>query len=245
MSGFHTIRPETDFSVSLDQLFESHLTAKANRALFAAANMLTFHLIGNPGSGKTTLLERTLERLSGRAKSVVIEGQMATELDADRIRLNGTPTFAITTENEGQLSADLVARTLKHIKLDEYDLLWIENVGSLVSPTDYSLGTHKNILLVSVADGEELPLKYPSLFRDADLIIMTKVDLLPHLRFDLGQFIDNIEQIQPNVSIMDLSAESGEGMELWIRWLIKEMGEAFEDEVDMTYEKPISVPFIG
>lgn len=231
--------------LNLDRLLESHLAAKVNQIAFETAEVTAFHLMGNAGSGKTRLLERTLERLSAQVRSAVIQGQIATELDADRFRLNGTPTLTITTGQVDHLDAESVADVLKQLRLNEFDYLWIENVGNLSAPAKSPLGTHKNVLLISIADGEELPLKYPALLRDADCVLITKVDLLPHLQFDLGQLIDNIEQINPQVPIFDLSAESGEGMDLWMRWLSSETNQIADEEVDMNYEKPVYVPFIG
>ncbi|MEM7129222.1 MAG: hydrogenase nickel incorporation protein HypB [Chloroflexota bacterium] len=245
MLGSQNTHPETEFPLNLEQLFETHLAAKTNLDHFNAANLFAFHIMGNPGAGKTTLIERTLEKLSDRAKSVVIQGQIVTELDTDRLRLNGTPTVSIVTESSNQLSAEMVSNILPQIQLEEFDLLWIENVGNLLTPAQFPLGTHKNILLVSVTDGEELPLKYPSLFQEADCVLLTKVDLLPHLHFKLGRLIDHIEEIQPGVPIIDLSAESGDGMDQWLQWIIEETRLFADEEVDTTYEKPIDVPFIG
>lgn len=201
--------------------------ARANRARLDAAGVLTLNLMSSPGSGKTALLEATLRRLGGRLRIGVIEGDLETENDAARIRACGVPVVQITTGTACHLDAHLVAPALDTLPLGQLDLLVIENVGNLVCPASFDLGHHRNVTLLSVAEGDDKPAKYPVMFRAADLVLLTKSDLLPHLDdFSPARAEACLRELASPAPMLPLSARRGEGLEAWFDWLAAER-EAF------------------
>jgi hydrogenase nickel incorporation protein HypB len=194
--------------------------ARHNREHFAAAGVLAINLMGSPGSGKTAVLEATARAWRGRARLGAFSGDLATENDADRLRAAGIPARAITTGSACHLDADLVHRALHGFAWSELDMLVIENVGNLVCPAVYDLGQAANVVALAVTEGEDKPLKYPVMFRKADLVLITKIDLVPHLPgFSMAALEDALARTMPEPRAIPVSAVSGEGVERWIEWL--------------------------
>lgn len=190
--------------------------AEALRNRFAASGTLVANLISSPGSGKTTLLEATVRALDGELTTAVIEGDVATENDADRIRALGVPAHQILTGGACHLDARLVEKGLEEGGLPEVDILFVENVGNLICPTTYDLGEDFKVVLLSVAEGDDKPVKYPAIFSRAEVAVITKSDLLPHVPFDLDAVRTQIESLNPNGTIVVTSSLAGEGLEGWL-----------------------------
>jgi len=195
--------------------------ARHNREHFEEAGVLAVNLMGSPGSGKTALLEAMMRHAGGRTLRVgAVSGDLATERDADRLRDAGIPSRAITTGNACHLDAEMVHEALHHIAWRELDAFFIENVGNLVCPAVYDLGQDANVVALSVTEGEDKPLKYPTMFRKANLVVVTKIDLLPALPdFDFDALRDALARVMPKPAMVRVSARSGEGMDEWMRWL--------------------------
>jgi len=210
-------------SLGLNLLAANQQRADHNRAHFDAWNLLCLNLMSSPGAGKTSLLERSLIALSDRWSMAVLEGDMTTQLDAERLEAVGVPVVAITTGRTCHLDAAMVSGGLELLRqrLDPsgLDLLWVENVGNLVCPAEFAVGEHRKVALLSVTEGEDKPLKYPVMFREADCVLITKVDLLPYLPVDVERIETHIHQVNPRAAVFRLSATSGEGFEAWHRWL--------------------------
>ena len=209
----------TGTDLNLDLMSDNNQAASRNRQRFTQNGVLCLNLMSSPGTGKTTLLEKTLALLQDQLKIGVIEGDMTTEMDANRLRAYGVPVVAITTGRACHLDAAMVAEGLDQLDLAELDLVFIENVGNLICPAEYPLGEHANVVLVSVTEGEDKPLKYPVMFYEADCVVITKTDLSPYLKADVNQLTANIRQIRPNMPVLTLSAENGDGLSTWIDWL--------------------------
>jgi hydrogenase nickel incorporation protein HypB len=178
-------------------------------------------LLSAPGSGKTTLLERTLAALSGRTRAGVIEGDVQTDRDALRIAALDVPVVQIVTNGTCHLEARMVQEALSRLP-DDIDLLFIENVGNLVCPASYALGEHRRVVVTSTPEGEDKPLKYPAVFRGADALVINKIDLLPHVPYDIDQARDFARQVHPGVLVFEVSALTGAGIPTWIDWLMAE-----------------------
>jgi hydrogenase nickel incorporation protein HypB len=179
--------------------------------------------MSSPGAGKTVLLEKTLAALGSRLRMAVIEGDMTTELDADRLRRYDVPVFAINTGRSCHLDARMVAGGIHQLEQEldpaTLDLVLVENVGNLVCPAEFEVGEHAKVALLSVTEGEDKPLKYPIMFHAADCLLITKLDLAPYLEVDLTQLVANVRQINPEVTILPLSSRTGEGLEDWLAWV--------------------------
>ena len=203
--------------------------AKANREHFDDDNLVVLNLISSPGSGKTTLLERTIDKLGDEIRIGVIEGDIETERDADRIRAKGVPAVQLTTGGACHLDASMIHRGFHRLQKepggDSIDLLVIENVGNLVCPATFDLGEHKRIVLVSVPEGPDKPAKYPKAFISSQLFLITKTDLLPYFDFDVAEATKEALNLNPVLEVMDFSSTTGEGFEVWLdylRTLVKE-----------------------
>jgi hydrogenase nickel incorporation protein HypB len=198
--------------------------ARANRADFEAAGVTVVNLMSAPGAGKTTLLERTVRNL-GRLRVGVLEGDVKGCLDADRLAALHVPVTQINTEpgfgGECHLDANMVRSALPSLPLDELDLLFVENVGNLVCPAEFSLGEDHRVMVTSITEGEDKPLKYPLMFRACELVLVNKIDLLPHLDYDLDEFFCHLDAVNPGVTRALISARTGEGMEEWRKWLLE------------------------
>ena len=209
-------------------LAKNDALAARNRAWFAGREILALNLVSSPGAGKTTLLERTIRDLSGACDIGVLEGDQATALDSDRIRAAGAPVVQVNTGTGCHLEADMVARGLTELRPAPRSMLMIENVGNLVCPAMFDLGERAKVVILSVTEGEDKPLKYPHMFRAASLMLLNKIDLLPHLDFDLQRALDGAQQVNPDMPVLRLSARTGEGMEKWYEWLRREAKAASE-----------------
>jgi hydrogenase nickel incorporation protein HypB len=197
--------------------------ARANRDLFDRAGTYTINMMSSPGAGKTALLERALERLRGELRLGVLEGDVQTTLDADRLARFHIPLVQVNTDpgfgGECHLDANMVRSGLGELPLEDIDILIIENVGNLVCPAEFRVGEDVRVMVYSVTEGEEKPLKYPLMFRSADLILVNKVDLLEHLDFELEQFLGNLDAVNPGVGTVLTSARTGQGVDEWCDWL--------------------------
>src|SRR4051812_45722446 len=221
-SGYATA---TERVTVLERIFdENDRIAAANRADLAAAGVFAVNLMSSPGAGKTALLRETLARLQGKVRIGVVEGDIETSLDADRLAGFGAVVELVNTGNgfggECHLDAPMVRRALTRLPLPELDLMLIENVGNLVCPAEFDTGEHLRVMVYSVTEGEEKPLKYPVMFRSADLVLINKVDLLPHLDVDLALFEANLRRINPVVRTIEVSARTGLGVDDWCDWLL-------------------------
>lgn len=204
---------ETDILAKNDRL------ATANRTLFATKGIFALNLVSSPGSGKTTILERTLRDLAGKTRAAVIEGDQQTDNDARRIAATGVPVRQINTGAGCHLDAHMVGHALQELPIDAIDLLFIENVGNLVCPAAFDLGEAHKVVVLSVTEGEDKPLKYPQMFHAARVMLLNKIDLLPYLDFDVDKCLAMARRVSPGIRIFQLSAKSGEGMADWYAWL--------------------------
>lgn len=205
--------------IEQDILGKNDALAAINRREFAARGIFALNLVSSPGSGKTTLLVRTIGELAGRVAVAVIEGDQQTEFDAERIRETGVPALQINTGKGCHLDADMVARGLRKLAPANDSLLLIENVGNLVCPAAFDLGEAHKVAILSVTEGEDKPLKYPDMFAAADLMLLNKVDLLPHLDFDAERAIEYARRVNPKLIVMRVSARTGEGLAEWLAWI--------------------------
>jgi hydrogenase nickel incorporation protein HypB len=208
----------------LEAIFgENDRLAAATRARFDAAGVRVVNLMSSPGAGKTQLLRHTLERLRGRRRLGVVEGDIETSLDADRLEGFGAQIALVNTGQgfggECHLDAPMVASALPRLDLDALDVVIVENVGNLVCPAEFSIGEHVKAMVYAITEGEEKPLKYPVMFRSVDLVVVNKIDLLPYLDFDLDLFLANLGRVNPHARVLQLSARTGEGVDAWITWV--------------------------
>ena len=210
--------------VERDLLAANDAWARRNRERFAAGGTLCLNLVSSPGSGKTTLLVRTVAALAPRRGVSVIEGDQQTSNDADRIRATGVPAVQVNTGKGCHLEAPMVAKALEKLELRPGGLLFVENVGNLVCPALFDLGEAHKVAILSVTEGEDKPLKYPDMFRAADLVLINKVDLLPYLDFDVDLCEANARRVNPAVEVLRVSARSGEGFDAWLAWLERRSG---------------------
>jgi len=220
----HHQEPVSAVNVLSNLLKYNDAHAEQNRTKLDAHGVLAINLMSSPGSGKTALLEATIRQLKNKLAIGVIEGDLETENDADRIRAQGVPAFQITTGTACHLDAHLIEPALDNFDLDKLDLLFIENVGNLVCPASFDLGHHRNVTLLSVTEGDDKPAKYPVMFRAADLMLITKTDLLPYLGdFSPEKAEDCQRRLASQAPVVCLSSRSGEGMQAWLDWLEQEV----------------------
>lgn len=210
---------EKHIAVEKDVLYENNLLAARNRGFFDAKNILAINLVSSPGSGKTTLLERTLTDLKEQVSFSVIEGDQQTTRDADRIHATGTKVVQINTGKGCHLDAHMVMHALQGMHPHENGVLFIENVGNLVCPAMFDLGEKERVVVMSVTEGDDKPLKYPDMFHTSHLCIINKIDLLPYVPFSLDKAIANAKRINPKLEVITLSCTSGEGLDKWYQWL--------------------------
>lgn len=223
-SGYATGRERVEV---LEAIFgENDRLAAANRARFDAAGARVVNLMSSPGAGKTQLLRRTLERLVGQKRVGIIEGDIETSLDADRLAGFGAEVALVNTGQgfggECHLDAPMVASALSRLPLDGLDVVVIENVGNLVCPAEFDVGEHAKAMVYAVTEGEEKPLKYPVMFRSVDLVVVNKIDLLPFLDFDVELFLKNLSHVNPAARVVQASARTGEGVDAWVDWLVRQ-----------------------
>ena len=200
-------------------LNENQILAEQLRQQYRDHDVFCLNIISSPGSGKTSLLERTLERFPKNTRVAVLTGDIQTENDAIRLARAGFPVKQITTGGTCHLDARMIERHLADWPLENLDILLVENVGNLVCPSSYDLGEHAKVVVLSVTEGEDKPLKYPSIFFKSELAIINKIDLLPYVPFDLAKARDNIQKVHPGCQIVELSCTTGEGLDRWMQWL--------------------------
>ncbi len=211
--------PARMVQIERDILSKNDAYAATNRQRFADHGILALNLVSSPGSGKTTLLVRTIEALRARATVAVIEGDQQTSNDAERIRATGAPALQINTGKGCHLDAHMVGHAVDHLQPADDSVLMIENVGNLVCPAAFDLGEAAKVVVLSVTEGEDKPLKYPDMFRAAALMLLNKCDLLPHLQFDVDRTIEFARRINPGLEVIRISATTGEGMDAWLAWI--------------------------
>ncbi|HBQ98194.1 MULTISPECIES: hydrogenase nickel incorporation protein HypB [unclassified Roseofilum] len=212
-----------DAALEINLLHANQAGADHNRAHFDEWGMTCLNLMSSPGAGKTVLLEKTLEALHSDLNMVVIEGDMTTELDAERLRQYGVPVIAINTGRSCHLDSKMVSGGIHQLANQytpsDFDLVLVENVGNLVCPAEFEVGEHAKVALLSITEGEDKPLKYPIMFQEADCLLVTKMDLAPYLDIDLERLEANVRQINPHVTLIPLSAKTGEGLDAWFTWV--------------------------
>ena len=210
-------------TLGLNLLAANQHQAEHNREHFDAWRLLCINVMSSPGAGKTSLLERSLAALAPELRMAVLEGDMTTQLDAQRLEAVGVPVVPITTGRACHLDAAMVSGGLKLLRrrLDpaSLDLLWVENVGNLVCPAEFEVGEHRKVALLSVTEGDDKPLKYPVMFREAHCVLITKTDLLPYLPVDIERIEAHIRAVNPHTAVIRVSASSGEGLEQWHGWV--------------------------
>ncbi len=209
----------TEIKIVADILKANDAIAEANARRFAQENVRVLNFISSPGAGKTTLLERTLEHFADAPRIGVIEGDVATSRDAERIQALGAPVVQINTRGGCHLDANMVARALDELPLAELDAVFIENVGNLVCPVGYKLGEDAVVAVLSIAEGEDKPVKYPALFRRAAVMVLNKLDLLPHCDVDPNAIVRDARAINPTLDVVRTSCRTGEGLDDWYAWL--------------------------
>ncbi len=210
---------KTVIDVERDILHQNNLLAERNRGYFDAKNILCLNLVSSPGSGKTSLLEKTLTDLKGELDFVVIEGDQQTTNDADRIHATGTKVTQINTGKGCHLDSHMIFHALQGLKPKENSILFIENVGNLVCPAMFDLGEKERVVIMSVTEGDDKPLKYPDMFHTSTLCIINKTDLLPYVPFDINKAKENAKKVNHKLDIIEVSCTSGEGLSQWYDWL--------------------------
>ncbi len=202
--------------------------AEQNRALFKDKGVFVINVMSSPGSGKTTILERTLTTITPKIKTAVIVGDVSTTHDADRLAKSGAPVVQVNTDAFGgdcHLAAHVIENAASQLDLDNIDLLIVENIGNLVCPAEFDIGEDVKVVVLSVTEGEDKPVKYPLMFRVCDSAILNKIDLLPYLDYEKDLAVESIQKIHPNMPVFEMSAKTGDGFEAWIDWLKQHVSE--------------------
>ncbi len=194
--------------------------AAENRTIFDAAGVRAFNFMASPGAGKTSLIEQTVKHLLPTRRLAVIDGDIATNFDADRAQAAGAQAVQINTGGECHLDAVMVNTALKQMILDGIDIVIVENVGNLVCPASFQLGTHYSVLIASIPEGDDKPYKYPGMYRGVDALVINKIDLLPYVPFRMDFFQSGVESLNPGLMTFPMSCKTGEGMEPWIEWML-------------------------
>ncbi len=215
----HHHEHEKEIVLEQDILQKNKLLAERNRGYFEGRNILAINLVSSPGSGKTTLLEKTITEMKDEIPFYIIEGDQQTLNDANRIMATGAPVVQINTGSGCHLDASMVKRALKELDVSENAVLMIENVGNLVCPAMFDLGESYRVVIISVTEGDDKPIKYPDMFRTSDICIINKTDLLPYVDFDIEKAKDYALRVNHHLKFFELSAKSGEGMDAWYTWL--------------------------
>lgn len=201
----------------------NELLARKNRSLFAGQGLLVVNLMSSPGSGKTTILERTIDSLDGQLNMGVIEGDLYTDQDAQRIEKKGVQVIQINTEGACHLDAGMVGNAFGQLPSGDMDMIFIENVGNLVCPAEFDLGEDFRAVVISTTEGNDKPLKYPFIFSQAGVILLNKIDLLPYTDFSLDKFSDDLARLNPSAPVFMVSGRTGEGIKTWTEWLLGEV----------------------
>lgn len=200
-------------------LGENDRTAAENQALFKEKGVYVLNLMGSPGAGKTSLLEKTMEFLKDEIPMAVIEGDLFTSRDAERIEKHGVPVIQINTAGGCHLDAPMVQKTAQKLDLDQLELLIVENVGNLVCPAEFAVGEDEKAVVLSVTEGDDKPMKYPLIFKESAIALLNKVDILPYTNFDLAQAKEDITTLHPGMQVLELSCTTGQGIAEWCTWL--------------------------
>ncbi len=193
--------------------------AQENRNILDRNSVFSLNMMASPGAGKTSLIEQTIRGLKSRLRLAVIDGDIATNIDADRAAAAGAIAFQVNTGGECHLDAVMLQEALPNINLDQVDLLLVENVGNLICPASFSLGTHKSVLIASIPEGDDKPYKYPTMYRGVDALVINKIDLLPYVPFDMEYFRQGVEILNPGLVTFPLSCHTGEGIQNWLGWI--------------------------
>lgn len=193
--------------------------AEENRALLDEVGVFSLNFMASPGAGKTSLIEKTVQRLAGRLRLGVVEGDLATSIDAERAAAAGALSVQINTGGECHLDAMMLQAALAQLPLSKIDLLIVENVGNLICPANFQLGTHRSVLIASVPEGDDKPYKYPGIYRGVDALVINKIDLLPYVPYDMRYFQRGVEILNPGLRAFPLSCRTGEGLEAWLAWV--------------------------
>ena len=193
--------------------------AESVRRRFDEAHVLAVNLMASPGAGKTSLIQATVQALRDRLRLGYVDGDIATTLDAERVAQYGLPVVQINTGGDCHLDAAMLSPALDQLPLADLDLLLVENVGNLVCPANFRLGTHLNVLVASVPEGDDKPFKYPGMYRGVDVVLLNKIDLVPHLDADVDTYVARVREVNPSATILPVSARTGEGMDAWLDWL--------------------------
>jgi hydrogenase nickel incorporation protein HypB len=195
--------------------------AAENRSILESKDVYSLNLMASPGAGKTSLIEHTVKKLSQELNLAVIDGDIATSLDADRAAAAGAVAIQINTGGECHLDAVMLNQAISQLDLDTIDLLIVENVGNLICPSSFQIGTHTNILIASIPEGDDKPFKYPGMYRGVDVLILNKMDLLPYVDFDVDRFHQGLRQLNPDVKLFSLSCRTQDGLDDWTDWVKK------------------------
>jgi hydrogenase nickel incorporation protein HypB len=201
----------------------NHQLAAENKGLLEKANLFSLNIMASPGAGKTSLIEMTLAELIPDYKVAVIDGDIATSIDAERAEKAGATALQINTGGQCHIDALMLKTALMELDLLDFDLLLVENVGNLICPASFELGTAKNLLIASIPEGDDKPYKYPGMYQDVDALVINKIDLLPYVKFDMDYFIDGVRQLNPDLTSFQLSCQTGEGIPNWIEWLKRQV----------------------
>jgi hydrogenase nickel incorporation protein HypB len=212
-----------EIKVLKDILSANDRIAQENRKLLDKKGILSINVMASPGAGKTSVILQTISGLKSKIKVGVIEGDVSSRIDADRIAQENVPVFQINTGGECHLDANMVKRALKEIQLDDIDILFIENIGNLICTAEFKIGTHKNLVIASVPEGDDKPLKYPLMFTVADVILVNKIDLLPYSNFDVNAYTKSVRGLNDKVEVIEVSCATGQGIDKWLGWV---MGQA-------------------
>ena len=214
-----------EIKVLTDILSANDGIARKNQSLLNKHGILTINVMSSPGAGKTSLILQTIERLKGKVRIAVIEGDVTSTIDADKVSQEGVTTIQINTAGGCHLDANMTENALNNLSLDNVDLLLIENVGNLICPAGFALGEHKRVMLLSLPEGDDKPHKYPLMFAGADVVLINKIDLLPYLEFNINAFLETVTGLNPDVSILQVSCKTSQGLEDWFSWLQEQIKE--------------------
>ena len=206
-------------SVKKDILGANRKTADLNRSRLGKHNCRMINIMSSPGSGKTSLITKTIERFKDVYRIAVIEGDIASSIDADKISKLNVRALQINTGGGCHLDANMIDKTLTDLDIEQLDLVFIENVGNLVCTADFDLGAHKNVVILSIPEGDDKPYKYPVIFMEADIVLVNKIDVLPYFDFDMSAFPEIIKGLNPSAAVMPVSAKTGEGLDNWFSWV--------------------------
>ena len=212
-----------EIKVVKDILSANEQLAEKNRRLLDSNKVFAVNLMSSPGAGKTSLILQTIKKLKGKARVGVIEGDVSSSLDAETVSKEGVPVVQINTDGGCHLDADMIGGALENLPLGDIDLLFVENVGNLICPAEFALGAHKKVVISSISEGHDKPLKYPLMFHVADVVLINKIDLAPYLNFDNEAFCQALKGMNREAKIFPISCTTGEGIERWVSWILAQI----------------------